>query len=201
MARDNRLAYERENTLARSRGFRNAYEQRKHKRRPSTRNEYGVLPERAREVRSDAIEAIDLARKEHISPEEAAERLRVPWSAVRWWGDESLGHSRGGRTELTRRTSCGSARSPSGIPARPTSWRSAVGSGKRSSASGTSSGARPMGWRPRRSSTGSGAAQSANERLPTPASSSVRSHVAASWTRSKRIGRWSHEPGRMFLLR
>jgi hypothetical protein len=61
------------------------------------------LPQEARDVRSESLRAIDLAKTEGISPEQAAARIGVPMSAVRWWGTESLGRTRRGQTALTRR--------------------------------------------------------------------------------------------------
>jgi hypothetical protein len=46
---------------------------------------------------------IDFARAEHISPQQAATQLGVPWSVVSWWGAESIGRTRHRRTELTGR--------------------------------------------------------------------------------------------------
>lgn len=100
---DYAAAYARRNQLARQRGFRSYGQQRWHARRPSKLSQILDLPQAARDVRSDALRAIDLAREKGISPEQAASQLGVPMSAVRWWGVESLGRTRTGRTQLTRR--------------------------------------------------------------------------------------------------
>ncbi len=100
---DYAAAYARRNQLARQRGFRTYGQQRRYERRPRTLSQILGLPQAARDVRSDALRAIDLAKTEGISPEQAAGRLGLPVSAVRWWGAESLGRTRRGRTELTRR--------------------------------------------------------------------------------------------------
>jgi hypothetical protein len=101
--RDYQAEFRRRNQIARERGFRSYGEQRRYARRLSRLDELISLPQRARDVRSDSLRAIDLARSEHISPQEAAARLGVRWSAVSWWGSEPLGRTHGGRTALTRR--------------------------------------------------------------------------------------------------
>lgn len=93
----------RQNQLARERGYESYREQRRHTRTPSSLGDLTSLPQDARSSRSDAFRVIDLARTEHISPQESAQRLGVRWSTVRWWATESIGVTRGGRSELTRR--------------------------------------------------------------------------------------------------
>ena len=100
---DYAAAYARRNELARRRGFRSYGQQRRYERRPKSLSEILRLPQEARDVRSESLRAIDLAKTEGISPEDAAARLGVPMSAVRWWGTESLGRTRRGHTTLTRR--------------------------------------------------------------------------------------------------
>lgn len=102
-SRDYRAAYERRNQLARERGFRSYGEQRRYQRRPNSLKELVRLPERARDVRSDSLRTIDLAKAERISPQEAAARLGVKMTAVSWWGAESFGSTRAGHSRLNRR--------------------------------------------------------------------------------------------------
>lgn len=70
--RNHRLAYARRNELARQRGFRSYGQQRRYARRPSSLDDLTRMPEEARSSRSEAFSVIDLARAEHISPQEAA---------------------------------------------------------------------------------------------------------------------------------
>jgi hypothetical protein len=101
--RDFQAAYRRRNQLARERGFSGSAQQRRFERRPSRLDELVALPQRARDIRSEALRVTDLAQAERISVEEAADRLGVPRSAVRWWAVERLGSTRHGRTMVTRR--------------------------------------------------------------------------------------------------
>jgi hypothetical protein len=101
--RDFKAAYRRRNQLARERGFSGYAQQRRFERRPSTLADLVAHPKPARDVRSDALRATDLAVRERISVEQAAERIGVPMSAVRWWAVERLGPTRHGRTFVTRR--------------------------------------------------------------------------------------------------
>lgn len=101
--RDYHAEGERENQLARGRGFRNRAQQRRFERRPRTKSDLGSLPISAFEIRSDVAQVIDEAKARRLAVEVVAAEKRVPMSAVSWWGAEALEPTRGGKTMVGRR--------------------------------------------------------------------------------------------------
>ena len=91
----------RRNALAKERGFANYWAQRKAARYPGTGHDLGLLPEGAREARTDALRVIDLADREDITIEEAGQRLGVRRSVVGWFAGDALGRTRKGVTHPT----------------------------------------------------------------------------------------------------
>ncbi len=103
MARDYHREYIRRNSLARLRGFRNEYQQRRYGR-PRREVDILNLPEAARERRNEALHVWRLASKERISLEASASQLGVDPGLVRWWIPETLGQRKRGQIPLSRRS-------------------------------------------------------------------------------------------------
>jgi hypothetical protein len=91
----------RRNELARSRGFRNYWAQRNAPRYPRSGSELGLLPELARERRTDALRVISKADAQDITIEEASRVLRVPRAVVDFYAGEAQGPTRRSRTYAT----------------------------------------------------------------------------------------------------
>jgi hypothetical protein len=102
MSRDHRAAYARRNRLARERGFRSYAQQRRFTRDLKAPTDLGRLPQPARDRRAVALDVLNLARREHLTAEEAAGRLDVPMSAVVWWGAPALEPRRQSRTAVKK---------------------------------------------------------------------------------------------------
>ncbi len=98
MARDAHREYVARTRLARERGFRSYWQQRRAPRVLRRVSDFGRLPESARESRSLAAEVINRARREGTSAEAAASELRVPMPVVRWWFPEALQPRQRGQT-------------------------------------------------------------------------------------------------------
>ena len=100
-ARDYRREYQHRAALARARGFRSYWTERRAPRVARTPRDFARLSPEARESRSAALGVVARAREAGLSVEEAARELRVPMSVVRWWARAGLGPTRNGRTMPT----------------------------------------------------------------------------------------------------
>jgi hypothetical protein len=98
VARDAHREYLARERLARERGFRSYWEQRRAPRVLRRVADFGRLPETALERRVDAAAVIAHARRERISVEQSARELKVQMSVVRWWFPQALGRTHAGRT-------------------------------------------------------------------------------------------------------
>jgi hypothetical protein len=75
---------------ARGRGFRSYAQQRKSPRLLASLADLGRLPEGARDVRSQALSAIEIARSEGVTVETGVARLGVSMDAVRYYAPDAL---------------------------------------------------------------------------------------------------------------
>lgn len=90
----NNAAQQRRNQLARQRGFTSYAQQRRYERVAANETDLRRLPERARVRRAEALDVIHAARRRGVTVAEAAAELRVPLSAVAWWGAPALDNPR-----------------------------------------------------------------------------------------------------------
>jgi hypothetical protein len=75
---------------ARGRGFTSYAQQRKSPRVLGSLSDLGRLPEAARDVRSQALSAVEIARSEGVTVERGAARVGLPMDAVRYYASEAL---------------------------------------------------------------------------------------------------------------
>jgi len=100
--RDYAAEHRRRNEAARERGFSSYAQQRRAPRRLTRPGDFALLPEAARESRTDALRAIGLSRKQQTSVEEAVAEVGISMRTVRFWAPEALEPQRRGRTLPTR---------------------------------------------------------------------------------------------------
>jgi len=89
-ARDHGAAYRRRVELAKQRGFISLRQQKKAPRQIRNLAGMQALPKGAREARTAALRVLNLARKQHLTVEDAARKQGVPLTSVRWWAAPTL---------------------------------------------------------------------------------------------------------------
>ena len=96
--RDYKAEHQRRNARARGRGFASYAEQRKFATAVQKPDDLARLPEDARNVRTQALAALRIARRERISVELAAAEAGVAMDAVRFYAAPALAPRKGGIT-------------------------------------------------------------------------------------------------------
>ena len=100
--RDYAAEYRRRQERAQERGFASYWQQRRAPRHLSGAKSLSLLPEKARQSRTDALRVVKLARSERTTIEDAASTLRVPLPTVCYWAGDALKPTRQGQTLPTR---------------------------------------------------------------------------------------------------
>jgi hypothetical protein len=96
--RDHAAEYRRRQRRARELGFDSEWQRRNAPRLPRSLADFGLLPESARQSRSDALSALSRARHERKTIEEAAVAAGISPETIRYWAPEALNPARQGWT-------------------------------------------------------------------------------------------------------
>jgi hypothetical protein len=96
--RDHAAEYHRRQRRARELGFDSEWQRRNAPRLPRSLADFRLLPEGARQSRSDALSALSRARRERKPIEEAAVAEGISPETIRYWASEALNPARQGCT-------------------------------------------------------------------------------------------------------